>query len=158
MEIRRKWNVAAFHVTQRCVKTDGQSSQTVLLLAPYEKLKLSAAGAPWLAPRRKGSGNVLAWATEGHLIKRVYMHGDVSAPKLRWRSGWPEYMHCYIPATTTSIRMKNCNHVKMFLETTLPRVTKRYSRNWWFCRCLIWWECTEKSHILHVALNWNRMK
>lgn len=53
-------------VLRLTVKTD---SQTVLVLAPFEKPKLSAGETPWLALLCKGSGNVLGWVTEKHLIK-----------------------------------------------------------------------------------------
>lgn len=51
MEIITKWNVNAFFVLldivlRLTVKTDGQSGQTVLVLAPFGKPKHSAAETP----------------------------------------------------------------------------------------------------------------
>lgn len=52
MEIITKWNVAGVFfssldiVLRLTVKTDGQSGQTVLVLAPFEKPKHSAVETP----------------------------------------------------------------------------------------------------------------
>lgn len=88
MEIITKWTIAAFSffflldiVLRLILKTDCQSSQTVLVLARFDKPKLSAV--EQLALLCKGYGNVLGRVTEKHLIKCVCLHRGVLETMLR---------------------------------------------------------------------------